>query len=971
MQFDAPKAPTNKPTNSANLTGAASLAQKATPGTVAPKVAKLPKIEKAPPPVPAPQASAPLPPVPRSPLKTSLAEPPSESGPPMSMTADVSNEEATLARTPMASLASDAAHGVAPSQEGDPGIMWSAADWDMVLVLPLPEERAVAAAERDVENAGEKSKAAKKARKEASKVAEQQVRMANAPSATPRRDTEYRVIDSGEAKLRKGLQLDDDDEAADECGGSQSGTSWLIGELRRRVLMSGLECKVVKLLSAPDTQEEAVGEHEVLSKHNVTLVCIGAAKSVIQVPAAGGDGAGPSGAPALPAPRAGVPPTPPPTPPASPPDGGDKAAAAAAAAALKAEAKAAMKEGKAAKKEELRQFKEDNKEARAEADADKAQAKAEQKEAKKAAIVEEKAGIQSTKDAERARVLAAKAQMAEAQRALKDVKREAKANIKAVKSKDPKADMQRRALMDGARAGERFPRLEAEAEFRQMRLPTVGDAAGLPGPRALYRRSAYASFPAFRSMRRQSIYEAILTAPLHSGRGAGLNLDMLVASERVLEVIYVHDDDEVSELKNKLVFGSAGLRPLRPTTLEALHSYAGGEVSFYFAWVSAYTRSLHLPALLGGMLWLADAFYFDEAIALERAAAFDAVLQGAPDLVLEGGALSSAVGGNTSAAVAVGFARVAQLMAPARGAGSEIARLRAYLTAAFGLFIVVWSVGFEEAWKRRQALIGFGWGEVGGDRPPPSVNPFFAAVAVKTGFYTEDGLWVELPPSKRPPSGLTPTAAAAASSAEKMPLVGDGAAPRVKEPMDVWFPVSKRARRQWMSFLVLVAMTALCCASIFFMQVFSSYMLGVEVIISGTDYSATIVSVSKAVMITVFNTAWREIAIKLSNWENYRTSYGPSHPYLILLAVRACSSRAEPDRHRAPQVSRTRCVRTLHTSSSSSSASTATLCSSSSPSSTRRGRASLASTSDRATCAHPPARRAAPTTCAPCCTPSS
>jgi len=47
-------------------------------------------------------------------------------------------------------------------------------------------------------------------------------------------------------------------------------------------------------------------------------------------------------------------------------------------------------------------------------------------------------------------------------------------------------------------------------------------------------------------------------------------------------------------------------------------------------------------------------------------------------------------------------------------------------------------------------------------------------------------------------------------------------------------------------------------------------MLGVEVIIGGTDVSATLVSVAKAVMISVFNMAWRAIAIKLSNWENYR-----------------------------------------------------------------------------------------------------
>ena len=46
--------------------------------------------------------------------------------------------------------------------------------------------------------------------------------------------------------------------------------------------------------------------------------------------------------------------------------------------------------------------------------------------------------------------------------------------------------------------------------------------------------------------------------------------------------------------------------------------------------------------------------------------------------------------------------------------------LRAQLTALFGLVIIVWSAGFEVTWKRRQALIAFGWGELGANKPPPS-----------------------------------------------------------------------------------------------------------------------------------------------------------------------------------------------------------------------------------------------------------
>ena len=863
MSFEAPKLPTPKPKNDPNLLGAASLAEKAKPGTVAPKVARLPKINQAPTLAPAP-TTTPLPPLPASPAKAAprpenpsaavdaLYAPPPENPSAAvdalyaAAAAEIDAQQAAEKSTASVdSAAVDALY--APAEvcaEGDPAIAWNLADWDMVLVLPLPEDRAVAAASKDIENAGS-AKAAKKAQKVADKADAEAAKLATAaPMSTTPRSGEYKTIDPSEVKLRKGLLLEDEDEAADGCGGKNSGTDWLINELRRRVLMSGLECKVVKLLSAPDDAEEGPGMHEVLSKHNVTLLCVGAAKTTEGSLAASA----------------------PPSPPPSPPE--DKAAKAEA----KAEAKAAKAEAKAAKKEESRQLKDERAEAKAEAAADKREAKALALEGKKQAKAEVTGQVKSAKEAEKARIDAAKAQALEAQRALKDIKKEAKQNIKQVKKAGTAGDLLQQRIQMDARAGERFPRLELEAEKRSMKFATLGQVKGIGGPRAVYRRKAYASFPAFRSRLRQTLEELILTAPLESGRGAGLNLDLLVSSKRVREVIYVHDDDEVVELKNKLLYGSAGFLPLPPATLSALHAYCGGEVSFYFAWTAAYTRSLLIPALVGLLLMVADSQYFNAEIAAERQALFNSVIDGT-DMVRQGNQVvhfDPIAYTNTTA----NFTTVDTLF---DGTGTPTALFRAYLTAAFGLLIILWSAGFEETWKRRQALIGFGWGELGADKPPPTVNTFFQARAVKTGFYTTDGLWVELPPPSKQGAlaatasspGFDAAAPKAGLGAEKEPLIPS--APKApKTPMDVWFPIAQRLRRQYISFALLVAMASLCIASIFFMQLFTSYMATVTIILGGSNQSGTIVSVAKATMIMVFNSVWRAIAIKLSNWENYR-----------------------------------------------------------------------------------------------------
>ena len=133
-----------------------------------------------------------------------------------------------------------------------------------------------------------------------------------------------------------------------------------------------------------------------------------------------------------------------------------------------------------------------------------------------------------------------------------------------------------------------------------------------------------------------------------------------------------------------------------------------------------------------------------------------------------------------------------------------VGKLPIITPAFFGFVIIIWSAGFQETWKRRQALIAFGWGEMGQGKPPPSVNPFFKPKCIKSGFYTEDGLWVEL--SQQPtdaPASPKSKGSTTAQGSEKQPLVGaSGSAP----PVDVWFPLMERLKRQWASGVVLLAM---------------------------------------------------------------------------------------------------------------------------------------------------------------------
>ena len=183
------------------------------------------------------------------------------------------------AATPKAVKLSPFSPTVSKLLDSDGG-SWIDSDFDLLLVLPLPEALAARAPAAKIKDAS---------------LLESLRRAANAHS---------------EAHLRKGLQLGLSGTAADGTAGATSSNAWLIATLRERVLRAGLTCKVLKLTPHPDEATEGPGEHEVQSGHMVTVLCIGASKNAGDAVSATRASQSLPQPTALPAPRATVASTP-------------------------------------------------------------------------------------------------------------------------------------------------------------------------------------------------------------------------------------------------------------------------------------------------------------------------------------------------------------------------------------------------------------------------------------------------------------------------------------------------------------------------------------------------------------------------------------------------------------------------------------------------------------------------------------
>ena len=397
------------------------------------------------------------------------------------------------------------------------------------------------------------------------------------------------------------------------------------------------------------------------------------------------------------------------------------------------------------------------------------------------------------------------------------------------------------AIGEGRVGGQR---LLAEAEAIGLRLPTKDV---LPGKRVLrteFRRELRHRFTLpLTSANRLKLTLSVLAAPVKRGAGpsrggvgAGLDLEALQASGRVRDVFLMHDDDEAEALV-KLWTRScvAGIREVSRAQLRALQEYLGAELGFYFSWASFYTRYLWAPALLGLVVYIAQE-------QLEGRISDDQAARNASAVALGSAAESDGVRSSFYNAT------VSDEPSPERMAKES-------LTALYALFMSVWAAFFVERWKRRAKLLCLDWDVIGQGASSTTrlpLHPKFKEDAVRPGFYTAEGDWVDLDKSK--------------IREEEANLFGgaddDGGLQTVRSG---WHDPRKHLRRHLCSLAIIVTMALACVGAI----------VGVLIVrLSLTEwhgtYGSPLASLVNAIVISVFNTYWRKVALLLTTWENYR-----------------------------------------------------------------------------------------------------
>jgi len=193
----------------------------------------------------------------------------------------------------------------------------------------------------------------------------------------------------------------------------------------------------------------------------------------------------------------------------------------------------------------------------------------------------------------------------------------------------------------------------------------------------------------------------------------------------------------------------------------------------------------------------------------------------------------------------------------ASGSEAHHGRVRYGLTAAFALLVVIWASSFLEGWKRRAKVLALDWGAL--DDALAAVakeHVKFSEDAMRRGFYTADGLWVDLsadtqsaPPGRGRSKVWRPTA-------EDAELLGASHTSR-------WSSASRRMRRVSVSVAVVVLMGLACVLTITAIMVLRLWFVR-------RGYSTVYVAIINAAAIEVFNSVWRHIALALTSWENHR-----------------------------------------------------------------------------------------------------
>ena len=127
------------------------------------------------------------------------------------------------------------------------------------------------------------------------------------------------------------------------------------------------------------------------------------------------------------------------------------------------------------------------------------------------------------------------------------------------------------------------------------------------------------------------------------------------------------------------------------------------------------------------------------------------------------------------------------------------------------------------------------------------LHPRFREDDIRPGFYTADGDWVSLDPSKM--------------SQDELPLLRDKPPPERER----WLDPMKWLRRHITSIVVLTLMGCASAGAILAILIVRLFLTNWS-----DDYGSYMASLINAVVIMLFNMSWRKIALALTSWENYR-----------------------------------------------------------------------------------------------------
>ena len=156
------------------------------------------------------------------------------------------------------------------------------------------------------------------------------------------------------------------------------------------------------------------------------------------------------------------------------------------------------------------------------------------------------------------------------------------------------------------------------------------------------------------------------------------------------------------------------------------------------------------------------------------------------------------------------------------------------LTALYALFMSVWAALFVERWKRRAKLLCLDWDVIGQGASANArlpLHPKFKEDAVKEGFYTAEGDWVDLDKSKlkvnpspipspnpipnpnsSPDPSHNPSASPHPNQEEEAKLCGEEGGGQVVR--SGWHDPRKHLRRYTSSIAIMVTMALACIGAI-------------------------------------------------------------------------------------------------------------------------------------------------------------